>query len=382
MENKNIKIKSNNMLLKIVIYIVLFVAYVFPTGFISTSFIVTDKAIFTIGIIVVYILKIMSKKKIRKDDLLFICIIVAFCIIGKSFKYFMFLTILLLEDIIKDKDEIAIIINKSIMPYICLLFTFLYSILNFGKGGRYAYTAIMEINQSGLSIFCLALIIMHKNKKIGWFTLIFGLLTVSRSYYLATLLFIISKTKLAKLIVFKFKNWIKYFNYSTITIISSFLLIGIGHLYLYKYNIGEIFWGDNISNRLINIFDYSNLYRFIANLAVIIIFIKSPIKLFTGLTKEEYINFGNLIYSNFNVPYKYTNPHNLFFSHLKLYGIFSVIEIIYVSKILKKIVNENNFFVYLAIVLYSIILGAGLYSYWLYLSVIAILLLNGSEENK
>ena len=135
MENKNIKIKSNNMLLKIVIYIVLFVAYVFPTGFISTSFIVIDKAIFTIGIIVVYILKIMSKKKIRKDDLLFICIIVAFCIIGKSFKYFMFLTILLLEDIIKDKDEIVIIINKSIMPYICLLFTFLYSILNFGKGG-------------------------------------------------------------------------------------------------------------------------------------------------------------------------------------------------------------------------------------------------------
>ena len=53
---------------------------------------------------------------------------------------------------------------------------------------------------------------------------------------------------------------------------------------------------------------------------------------------------------------------------------------LYVSSIIKKIVNKKNFGIYLAIAFYSIFLGAGLYSYWLYLSVFA--LYCNSEDKK
>ena len=77
---------------------------------------------------------------------------------------------------------------------------------------------------------------------------------------------------------------------------------------------------------------------------------------------------GMEIAEKMKIPYKYIEPHNLFFSHLKMYGIFSIVETIYIHIILKKVINKDNFLLYIAIFLYSIILGAGLYSYWLYLS--------------
>lgn len=66
--------------------------------------------------------------------------------------------------------------------------------------------------------------------------------------------------------------------------------------------------------------------------------------------------------------------HNLFFSHLKMYGLATFLEIFYVSKILKKVTNQNNFGIFIALFLYSIILGTGLSSFWLYFSAVILIL--------
>ena len=58
------------------------------------------------------------------------------------------------------------------------------------------------------------------------------------------------------------------------------------------------------------------------------------------------------------------------------------VETIYVHIILKKIVNKENFMIYIAIFLYSIILGAGLYSYWLYLTFFMLVLNEESNEER
>lgn len=376
-------IMSNEKILKIIIYATLFIVYIFPTGFVKNLLpsLPVDKSIFLFTISLIYLVNVISNKKIKWKDFLFLFSIFLLLVISKNANCISLITILLLSDVIANKEKILKILKNTNMIYLCLIATIIYSLINFGKDGRYAFCAILEINQSGLAIFCLAMLLINKNKKIGYTTLIFGLLTVSRSYYLAVILYLMSKTKVIKIIMNKMQPSIKYFNYFNITVLSSLILLGVGYLYLQKYTMGEIFWGDEISNRLINIFDYSNLYRFITNLALIIIFIKNPIKLLVGITKEEYINYGRSIYSELSIPYKYTNPHNLFFSHLKAYGVFTIMEIIYISKILKKIVNKNNFMIYLAIIAYSIILGAGLYSYWLYLTVF-ILIVNENEEKR
>lgn len=346
------------------IIITLFCVYIFPSGIIQSS-IPIEKTIFTL---VITILLFLFTKKISLREIFFITIIIILTIMSRTINYLLFLPLLFLNNVLKEKEQINYFLKNSNILYICLFFTIIYSIMNFGVNGRYAHTAIVEINQSGLSIFCLGLLLMKKNKFLGKFTLLFGMLTISRSYFLALALYIISKTSIGKKIS-KSKFLIKNSSYLKITIISTILLFLLGMYFINQYKLGNIFWGDNVSTRLFNLLDYSNLFRFMANVAIISIFYLNPKKLLLGITDSEYINFGRKIYSNYGIIYKYTTPHNLFLSHLKLYGFFSIIEVIYVSSILKKVVNKDNLLVYYAIVLYSILLGAGLYSYWLYLTI-------------
>lgn len=366
---------SKMNVVNITIMITLFCTYIFPSGLIDFS-IPVDKTIFTLVVIILFFL---FNKKFTLREILFILLVIVLTIASKSINYLLFLPILFLKIIINEKEQIKYFLKKSNILYICLGFTLLYSIINFGHNGRYAYTSIMEINQSGLAIFCLGLLLMIKNKTVGNLTLIFGLLTISRSYYLAIILYLISKTKIGKKIS-ENKFLIKHSSYFTITFISTIILLLVGLYFIEQYKLGNIFWGDEISTRLFNFLDYSNLFRFVANLAIITIFYLYPKKLFLGITDLEYIAYGKQVYADYDVVYKYTTPHNLFFSHLKIYGFFALIEILYVSLVLKKIVNKDNLIVFYAIMLYSIFLGAGLYSYWLYLSIFVLIILQKVEH--
>lgn len=369
---------THEKIIKFIVILVLMCTYIIPTGIIDSKYQVS-KIIFSIPILIIYIINL---KRSSLKEWLLILVISFFVIYTKDFRYIIFLTLPFLNKIIENKEFIIKYINSSNILYICLGFTFFYSIIFWGTNGRYAFTAIKEINQSGLAIFCLGVMLMKKNKKIGILTLFFGLLTISRSYFIAIILYFLSNIKFIKRIV---KNWmIKFCNYINLTILSNIGLIILGVFYLYQYKIGNIYWGDDISTRLYTFLDYSNFFRFVMIIILLQIFIKQPKTLLFGMETNEYISIGKEIATEWNIPYKYIVPHNLFFSHLKIYGVFSFVETFYINSILRKIVNKNNIFIYLAIFLYSVLLGAGLYSYWLYLTVFTLLLYekdyNGKEE--
>lgn len=364
-------------MMKIVVWVVLACTYIVPSGLIETKYSIA-KILFVIPMIFLYMLTL---KKVSKREIVFMVILIGLTLFNQNPKYIIFLPIIFLDKIVEHKEHIKNYLKESNILYICLGATLIYSIIFFGTKGRYAFTAIGEINQSGLAIFCLGVMLMSKNKKVGIATLAFGLLTISRSYYLALAVYIISKIRFVKKIFIK--DWlIKLGNYFNLTIISSVALIGLGIFYYYQFQAGNIFWGDEVSNRLYNLLDYSNFYRFFTLLVLVIMFFKHPKMLITGITDTQYAIVGRKIYWSINVPWKHLEPHNLFFSHLRLYGIFSIVETVYTYFILNKVVNKENFLLYIAIFLYSIILGAGLYSYWLYLTLFVLVLNEESEETE
>ena len=353
--------------LKLIIITTLICTYVVPTGLLGLSATV-PKLLFVGMMALIYGLQILKTKKIKTSQLLFILLLIVLTVLSKNINYLTFFPLVMLDRLIDNKKEISEYLNKSNILYICLLFTMIYSFAFFGQGDRYAFTAIKEINQSGLAIFCLSMMFMKKNKQIGKILLIFGLLTFSRSYILAVMIYLISKIKYIKKHLLK-ERFIKFCNYFNLTIISSIILAFLGVFYISQYKSGNILSDYQIKNRLTEFLDYSNFFRFVAVTNTLLIFRHFPGKLLFGMTDFEYIHYGKIVAVRQAIPYKSTVPHNLFFSHLKIYGLFAIFEIYYVSKKIQKIVNKDNFFIYLAIVAYSVILGAGLYSYWLFLSI-------------
>ncbi len=365
---------TQKKIILIVIYTVLFCTYIFPSGIINEGNYTIPKLIFVMVITIFYFLDIIITQKINKSELVFVFIIIIVTIYTKNINYTLFITLCYLEKIIKYKDEIKYNLKHTNVLYLCLCFTLFYTVCFIGSNdsrGRLAFTAIKEINQSGLAIFCLGCMLLSKNKKVGYFTLVFGCLTFSRSYYLAWICLILYNFIKKH---FKIKEkLIKKLNYTNITIVSSILLIILGVFYINQFKIGNITISSNNSMRLIEFLDYSNFFRFQATIILLMIFINYPKDLLVGISNEKYLKLGHKISNRMRLPFRGTPPHNLFFSHLKIYGVFSFIEVFYVSKILKKVVSTNNFGIYIGLVLYSIFLGAGLYSYWLYLSIFSLL---------
>ena len=373
---KKIKI-TKELLMKVVIITVFACTYIIPTGIIETKYSVS-KIIFVAVIAIVYMIQIIKIKEVRKTEIAFLVFIAFFCIISGNLNYLVFITIPFIARNLKYKNEAKEYILESNILYICLFFTVIYSIIFAGTGGRYAFTAIKEINQSGLSIFCLGIMLIKKNKKIGIATLLLGMLTFSRSYYLACIIYIISNIKIIQKIFLRDKL-IKICNYTNLTIVTTIAFIAMGIFYIQQYKAGNIFWGDEVSTRLYTFLDYSNFFRFVTNVLLVLAFKEQPYSIFTGMTDNEFRMLGQQISNQMNLPHHYLLPHNLFLSHLEMYGVFSIIEIVYISNILKKITNKKNFFLYMAIVAYSVILGAGLYSYWLYLTIF-MLVINDETE--
>ena len=373
--------KKNNGL-KLLIFSVFFCIYVFPSGLINNGVIIS-KFIFVLCSSFVYLIDILKTKKIKMIEILSILLIISFSVYTRNYELLMFITLPLLFRIIKYKNDIRDIIINSKLLYICLFFTIMYSLVYFGNRGRYAFTAIKEINQSGLSIFCLSCLLYYKNRSIGMINFIFGLLTISRSYYLSIII-LFFYNKFIRDRIKKNSRIFSIFNYLNFTIITSVLFILLGYLFLFKYKIGEIYWGDELNSRLVNIFDYSNFFRFTAVLNLLNIISINPKFLLYGISQDNYIKYSILSCQKLNIPYRYTVPHNLFFAHLRIYGLFSIIETIVINKILKPLINNNNFGVYTGLIFYSCFLGAGFYSYWLYISIFLLIIweIQGVKTNE
>lgn len=368
---------SNKRVIAFIVFAVLLTVYAFPQGLISRYYGVNisfDKLIFSAIVIGAFVANKLFTMRISKAQLLFVAFAIIFSILCKDPRCLLFCYLPALEDLLPFKDKIMRVLKKTDILYICLAFTVFYTILYAGLGivnqDRFAFSAIGEINQSGLAIFCLAVMLMIKNKKIGYTVMAFGLLTISRSYYLAVMLYGLSKVGFVKKLLSKIKHW-WFFRYWFLTVVTSILLVGIGFFFIQQNAIGNVYWGDDADTRLFQLLDYSNLFRFVTNIALLMIFLRTPSALLTGLSDSAYFYESSVSYAELGIPFKTVNPHNLFFSHLRMYGLFALAETWYIDRIMRKIVNEKTVIVFLIMVAYSVILGAGLYSYWIFLAVFA-----------
>lgn len=377
-------IYENPTILRILVFGVLLIVYGFPQGLLTRYYGIdfsVDKLLFSILVIGLFVINKIKTMKITSAQVLFIVLSIVFACFSHEPRCLLLCYLPAVEDLLPYRSKICDILKKSRILYVCLgmtvFYTFIYSRLGIVNSDRYAFSAIGEINQSGLAIFCLSVMMMVKNKRVGYLCMGFGLLTVSRSYFLAVALYFIGKVKMIKKILIRVSHW-RVFNYWAIVALSSIALIGLGFFFIWQNKIGNVYWGDDVETRIFRLLDYSNLFRFVTNVSLIMIFIRYPYALLTGLSDQAFFSESAVSYNMLGIPFRATNPHNLFFSHLRIYGAFSFVETWYIARIFWKIVNNRTLIVFIISALYSIFLGAGLYSYWLFITIFS---MSAEERN-
>lgn len=358
--------------------VVLIATYILPTGLIATQYQIS-KLFFVGCIFVLYVIHCAKSKRMNMREIGMITFLFFATIASRNINFLVFITLPFANIMVQKKERIVQYLKQSNILYVCATFTFIYSVgcfLFLPTPGNESHTrlvraAIIEINQSGLSVFCLGLMLRNKKKKIGNLVLVLGLLTESRSYFLALFLFAFSQTRIARKIVKRIRT--EKWTYFKLTLITNVLLLLVGFLYINLYNRGLIL-PYNAAKRTLALNDYSNFFRFSLIVLLCYTALKKPQYLLFGFSDEEYLShLSQTAGEVYGVPYGGNQPHNLFYSHLQKYGFFSFIEAYYVSLICRKIITKDNFYIYIAIVLYSFLLGAGMYSYWLYLSIFALI---------
>ena len=372
-----------NRSIKIIVSLVFFMVYIIPIGLIFGPFNAIHNHIFATIIGLIYISLKIKSVKIKKNTLYIWILVFIVAIYTKKFGFIDMIIIPILNDFIRCKNEIKNVVYKSNIAYFSIAATMVYSVMYriLGIGGRgegdvgsgLIFTAIGEVNLTGLSLFCLALIVRKKNKFLGNVVATLGILTVSRSYMLALISVFVFNIKIIRKTMDKLIDKCTYLNF---TIISSVVLFGLGIYNVYLYLNGMIVSHSLTEGfgRLFVFNDLSNYFRFLAIYLIVMIIISNPTAAFLGFTNEQFVEYGREITNSQGLLFSDIGTHNLFFSHLKMYGIAVFFEIYFVSKYLKQIITTNNFGIFLAIFLYSIILGTGLSSYWLFLTTITLVM--------
>lgn len=372
-----------NRSIKIIVSLVFFMVYIIPIGLIFGPFNAIHNHIFATIIGLIYISLKIKSGKIKKNTLYIWILVFIVAIYTKKFGFIDMIIIPILNDFIRCKNEIKNVVYKSNIAYFSIAATMVYSVMYriLGIGGRgegevgsgLIFTAIGEVNLTGLSLFCLALVVRKKNKFLGNVVATLGILTVSRSYMLALISVFVFNIKIIRKAMDKLIDKCTYLNF---TIISSVVLFGLGIYNVYLYLNGMIVSHSLTEGfgRLFVFNDLSNYFRFLAIYLIVMIIISNPTAAFLGFTNEQFVEYGREITNSQGLLFSDIGTHNLFFSHLKMYGIAVFFEIYFVSKYLKQIITTNNFGIFLAIFLYSIILGTGLSSYWLFLTTITLVM--------
>jgi hypothetical protein len=325
-----------------------------------------------------YLIKI---RKIKIKDLVLLLLIIYFSCVSKTITHIHLIGLIVLDKIIEKENKIVNVIYKSSILIISIFFVVFYSIIYAGDG-RYLFTGINEINQSGLALILLFLIIRQKKKIIGNWLLIIGILTFSRNYFIGLILFyliefLVNKIEITNKIIF---NKIKSFKFISIASIMLLILISgyFSHLYesdlLNDYKQGL--------QRYTTLTDESNYFRFKANTNLIEIYINNPSKLFVGLSDDEFVVFNREIASKRGQIYRGIRPHNYFFSYFRIYGVLSIVIFWYTSTIFQKVITKKNIPVFGVVFTYLTFLGIGAASYWLFLSIFAMMAYNMNREDK
>lgn len=96
-------------------------------------------------------------------------------------------------------------------------------------------------------------------------------------------------------------------------------------------------------------------------------FFEYPLLLLTGINNDLFKNLCQIISQQRHQLYLGNNPHNFVLSYLKIYGVSGLLDMLYVDKIIKKVVNANNFAILICVSLYCIFLSVGVNGEWLFL---------------
>lgn len=332
--------------------------YILPNAFIGPmgrNIYYTNRGIYNIIflILLLYLFGV-NKLKLQTTDILLIIFVIFRIIFLKDFQSISLIGLILIKKIKFIKE--AKIRNLLFLIFIISL---LYSIYFFNFQGRLISTSIGEKNLSGFSIFILFLL-SQKFKYLKVIFLFMGLLTFSRNFLLALLVFeIFNRSLILKKFISYFKLN-KFFNLVLINFIAmSFLGIGF-EKYIEFYGMNNYQKG---IYRYTTLIDNSNLFRFQANNSVIKYFFYNRKKLLVGTTVKDFKNELKNNLNQYGIK-REMEPHNFFYKYLLKYGIFSFYLFYYIGNIFKKISNKKIGIFY-GFYIYSIFLGVGFYDFYL-----------------
>lgn len=349
----------------LLIDITLITIFIFPNTLLETIQLPIGGYFFMFWVIILYGVLLVKNKCISFMEICVIIIAIAFSAANLNPSFLHLISIALAYRMLKDQKSIDIIsrhLYNSVIVYVCLAFVIFYSLLYFGNNGRYMSIGIQDPNTTGLAVFCLFVIIRCRNKYFGNILLLCGILTFSRTYLLAILVFY--SYEYLKKTGRDFK-----LNYVIVSVVGILALIGISGLFIAFQDAGEISSYASGFNRFSSVMDYSNYFRFLANTNLINIYIERPDLLLTGMTDNTFIDM-NAIYSSYNdLFYRAIKPHNYFFSYFQIYGIWCIIIFYLTYQVFKLLINKKTNGCAMVIFIYLMILSLGAANYWLFLSI-------------
>lgn len=338
--------------------------YIVPNAFIGTfgrTIYYLNRGIFNMFLILMGIGVIYLNKKIYLRELILILIISIRMIYFHDLE-----SVFLLGLIYIDRYQInKINFSEKQMNYFLytsIIFTLVYSVYFYSFHGRFISTSIGEKNISGFAIIILYLLCENskKTKKLKIIFFLLGLLTFSRNFLLAFLIYVsFKKSNLLKKIILRLKLN-RFFNISIFSLIFLLLVhiffeLGVGAYGVQTYKTGV--------SRYTSILDNSNLYRFQANTNVLKYYYNYPSEIFKGSTIKKFKVELRDNKEKYNVK-REMEPHNFFYKFLLKYGLFSFYLFWYIDKILG-VVKLKKIDIYLVFWIYSIILGVGFYDFYL-----------------
>lgn len=353
--------------------------YMIPIYYLTDMGVRLDEYIFMIILVSFYITYLFSYKTIKIKDIFFIIFIFYIVIQHQSISETHLLSLVVIDKIIEEKDQLASKLRNTKLKYFALAFTVFYTLIYFGDNGRYIFTGIKEINQSGFLLMMLFIIIKSTNKKIGDILILIGILTFSRSYIFSVIVFYSSNLFFSNIrdnnILVKISK-----KFLVLGIISIIVLISLSIAFTNLYLKGELIEYQEGVSRLLSFNDYSNYFRFITNTNLLEMYSNDPRLLITGISSEKFLELNRQLAVSKGLMYRAIRPHNFFFSYLRIYGVFSVGIFLYLSTILKKVVTKKNIPVFLVVIIYASTLGMGFSNTWLFLTVFALISNDSSIE--
>ncbi len=362
----------------ILINIVFLLIYIMPFTFLNgKSSILVNFVFISLYLCLILISLLKSNFSFSKSGIILMIVILLIMIVQKSINPIRITALFAGYSIVKYSEDKRLISNWTIL--FSVIGVIVYSCLYWGFLNRFAYIGFKDPNYSSFAIFLLAVILFYRNKKLGILLFLFGILSFSKSYMLALIIFTFFKFFIP-IRKKSFINNLRLNNLLFITTYSIIIMLCMSYIFIYFYEAGNIQnYATGGFSRFYTIIDGSNLKRFLTNTNVLQIFYNDPKFILTGISDATFLELNHELLTDFGLDTEPTFPHNFFFNQLRQYGVFIIFILLYLNLLFKRVINKCNLHVFLAIFFYGVFLGVGFSSYWLILSLIAMKSINNSS---